>query len=99
VQRLKRLWVSWCDGLWLCVWFAIAASLAYTLPVAALTWMVKAVGGGILKGIVGFVSGSFVLIASPVILSKVFRELDYPGAQKRSQRARPAMSEDVTSVL
>jgi hypothetical protein len=95
---LKRLWVSWCDGFWLCIWFAIAASLAYTLPVAALTWMIKAVGGGILKGIVGFVSGSFVLIASPVILSKVFRELDYPGAQKRSQRAEPPTSEGATPV-
>jgi hypothetical protein len=61
--------------------------------------MVKAVGGGTLKGIVGFVSGSFVLTASPVMLSKVFRELDYPGAQKRGQRAEPPTSEGATPVL
>jgi hypothetical protein len=61
--------------------------------------MVKAVGGGILKGIVGLASASFVLIASPVILSRVFRELDYPGAQKRSQPAEPATSEGATPVL
>jgi hypothetical protein len=66
---------SWCDGLWLCIGFSMAF-LAVALALAVLKGVEAAVGGSLVLRSIGL---AFVFIAAPVILSRAFRELDYPG--------------------
>jgi len=84
----RSLWASWCDGFWLCVWFGAAALLAFTVPSGVFGWLLgKAGKGGVVEAVVGLCGAAFFVAASPIIVSRVFRELDYPWGRVRAERA------------
>lgn len=80
----------WCDGLWLCVGFSLAFLIAFSIPAAALSWAAKAAGSSELANAVKLFGATFLTIASPVVLSRVFRELDYSGGRGRERRRQPS---------
>ncbi len=85
-------WASWCDGLWLCVGFGIAVSVAFSIPAAVLTWVWKAAGQGPTGTLVQYFGAAFLLVVSPLILSRLFREMDYPGRPAEKSGRRDATS-------
>ncbi len=97
-EEKRSLWSSWWDGLWLCVGFGIAAGLSFSIPSAAIGWMVNASKGNLFYGPVGLVGVIFLVLASPILLSRIFRELDFPGkpAPPRARRVETPEPEPAT---
>jgi hypothetical protein len=81
-------WESWRDGFWICFGFGIAALLSFTIPVAVLRRVANAVEGGTPKALVIMLGATLIAIAGPIILSKVYRELEYPWMRKQLAKAR-----------
>lgn len=90
----RSLWASWCDGFWLCVWFGAAVLLAFTIPSGVFGWLLgKAGKRGVAETVIGLFGAAFFTAASPIIVSRVFRELDHPWGRARSKRVSdPAAS-------
>ena len=98
LSRTSSFLTTWCDGFWLCIWFGFAVGLAFSIPAAVMTWLLKATAGGILNPLIGFAGAAFVVIVSPFLVSKVFRELDFPGGRPRSKPTVPTTSDEASLI-
>ena len=93
VSRASAYWASWQDGFWLGLSFGIAAALSFSLPMAAFGWAAKAAGEGSVKAAVLLFGTAFLVFATPVIFSRVFREMDFPSPAERRRKPQVARSE------
>ncbi len=98
-SRALRHWVDWCDGFWIGFCFIIATLLSFTIPIAVLKRVANAVGEGTPRHLVILLGTVVIAIAGPIILSKVYRELEYPGTRKQRAMARPVEPELATPEL
>jgi hypothetical protein len=78
-SRAFAVWASWWDGIWLCAGFSIALGLSVVLPAKLLKLAVEASEPGVPSKVAWFLGLAYLLLAGPVVLSRLFRELDFGG--------------------
>ena len=95
-SRASTFWEHWCDGFWICFCFAMASLLAFTIPVTVLKRLASSVEGGTPRALTYQLGAVVIAIIGPLILSKAYRALEYPGTRKQ-RKTRPVELEPATS--
>lgn len=81
---------DWADGFWICFCFGMASLVAFTLPAFVLKRLARSIRGSGAESWTISIGGLLILLIGPIILSKVYRALEYPGSLKQQRIWRMA---------
>ncbi len=96
--RARAFWEDWCDGFWICFGFTMAILVAFSLPAAFLKAVARSAGGSRVEPLVYPLGVFLMAIIGPMIVSRIYRALDHPGARKH-WKGRPAGPEPIPAEL